>query len=124
MVLGALLLSLFFSSMAIFVIDVGLLVAGYQQLSETLQASAEDGVQLDVAQLRSSNGAIHVVDPVAARATADASMRASDVPGLMSWKVNTTANRVIVTGRVRIQLFAMPPVSIAESRAARLAYGQ
>lgn len=125
LVLGALLMAFFFVAISVFVIDTGLLEAGYQQLSETLQASAEDSAnQVDVAALRASAGKPPTLDPVAATSTADRSMAASRIPGLQSWSVRITGDRVAVTATVRVRLFVLGATSLTETRAARLAYGQ
>ena len=124
LVLGALLMAFFFVAISVFVIDTGLLEASYQQLSETLQASAEDAAnQVDVAALRAGGASPPVLDPVAARTTAERSLSASQLPGLHSWSVRITGDRVEVTATVRVRLFVLSPASLTETRAARLANG-
>jgi hypothetical protein len=107
------------------VIDTGLVEAGYAQLSETLQASAEDGASMiDEAALRSSGSKTVVLDPVAAREVADRSMRISKLPGLETWSITVEGQRVTVTARLRISLFGLGSTTITQTREARLAYGQ
>jgi hypothetical protein len=125
LVVGALLLAFFFVAISVFVIDTGLVEAGYQQLSETLQASAEDAAnQVDIAALRSNAGSQPVLDAAAARVTADGSIAASQVPGLRSWSVKVSSDRVSVTATLAVRLFVLGTASLTETRAARLAYGQ
>ncbi len=125
LVMGALLMAFFFVAISVFVIDTGLLEAGYQQLSETLQSSSEDAAnQVDVEVLRANAGAAPALDPVAARATAGRSLVASQIPGLQSWSVRIAGDRVAVTATVRVRLFVLGTTSLTETRAARLAYGQ
>ena len=45
LVLAALLLAFLFIPLSVFVIDTGLVEAGYAQLNETVQAAAEDAPQ-------------------------------------------------------------------------------
>jgi len=122
---AAFLLSLFFGALAIFVVDTGLVEAGYQQLAETVQASAEDASnEVDVAQLRASGGSVVVLDPEAARAMADRSMRASELSGLESWTVTVRGNEIAIAARLRVHLLILGTVTLTETRAARLAHGQ
>jgi len=123
LVLGAMVLAFLFVPLGVYVIDIGLVEAGYSQLSETAQASAEDGASmLDEAAYRSS-GAVKL-DPVAAREVADRSMRVSQLPGLESWTVTVQGQIVSVSARLRIPLFGLGRTTITQSRSARLAYGQ
>jgi hypothetical protein len=123
LVLGAMVLAFLFVPLGVYVIDSGLVEAGYSQLSETVQASAEDGASmLDEATYRSS-GAV-TLDPVAAREIADRSMRASHLPGLVSWTVTVQGQIVSVAAQLRIPLFGLGSTTISQTRSARLAYGQ
>ena len=57
LVLAAILFSFFFIPLAVFVVDTGLVEASYAQLTETVQAAAEDGAStLDQGLYRSSQG--------------------------------------------------------------------
>lgn len=123
LVLGAMVLAFLFVPLGVYVIDSGLVEAGYSQLSETVQASAEDGASmLNEATYRSS-GAVQL-DPVAAREVVDRSMRVSQLPGLESWTVTVQGQIVRVSARLRIPLFGLGRTTITQSRSARLAYGQ
>ncbi|MHB8507385.1 MAG: hypothetical protein ACYDGR_01890 [Candidatus Dormibacteria bacterium] len=123
LVLGAMVLAFFFVPLGVYVIDTGLVEAGYAQLSETVQMSAEDGASmLDEAAYRSSGKV--VLDPEAARAIADQSMRVSRIPGLQSWSVAIGGQTVTVTARLQIRLFALGSTTIVQTREARLVYGQ
>jgi hypothetical protein len=123
LVLGAMVLAFLFVPLGVYVIDSGLVEAGYSQLSETVQASAEDGASmLDETTYRSS-GAVKL-DPVAAREVADRSMRVSQLPGLVSWTVTVQGQIVSVSAWLRIPLFGLGSTTITQTRSARLAYGQ
>ena len=123
LVLAAMVLAFLFVPLGVYVIDSGLVESGYAQLSETLQASAEDGASMiDESAYRSSASA--VLDPASARGVADRSMRISRMPGLQSWTINVQGNTVTVTARLRVALFAVGSSTITQSRDARLAIGQ
>lgn len=123
LVLAAMVLAFLFVPLGVYVIDSGLVESGYAQLSETLQASAEDGASMiDESAYRSSGSA--VLDPVSAREVADRSMRVSRLPGLESWTINVQGKTVTVTARLRVVLFAVGSTTITQARAARLAIGQ
>jgi hypothetical protein len=123
LVLAAMVLAFLFVPLGVYVIDSGLVESGYAQLSETLQASAEDGASMiDESTYRSSGSP--VLDPTTARGVADRSMRISRLPGLQSWNINVQGNTVTVTARLRVALFAVGSSTITQSREARLAIGQ
>jgi hypothetical protein len=123
LVLAAMVLAFLFVPLGVYVIDSGLVESGYAQLSETLQASAEDGASMiDESAYRSSGSA--VLDPVSAREVADRSMQVSRLPGLESWTINVQGKTVTVTARLRVVLFAVGSTTITQARAARLAIGQ
>ncbi len=125
LVMSALVMAFLFLPLSIFVIDTALVEAGYTQLGETLQASAEDGASsIDEAIYRSSNGKTVVLDPVQATAVADQSMRLSGVPGLDSWEVVVQGSRVTITGKMSVELLVLGKATLSESRSAMLAYGQ
>lgn len=122
LVLASLVMAFLFVPLAIFVIDTGLVEAGYAQLGETLQSSAEDGASsLNETAYRQS-GAV-VLDPIQAQQVADQSMRASRLPGLDSWSVIVQGNTVTVSGTLRVPLLALGTATLSESRSATFAYG-
>jgi hypothetical protein len=122
---AAALMGLFFGALAIFVVDTGLVEAGYQQLAETVQASAEDASNaIDVAQLRASDGRVVVLDPAAVRQMADRSLKASALAGLDSWSVQVNGATVTITARLKVRLLMLGEATLTETRAARLTYGQ
>ena len=123
LVLGAMVLAFLFVPLGIYVIDSGLVEANYSQLSETLQASAEDGASmLDEAAVR-ADGTVRL-DPVAAREVVDRSMRISQLRGLDSWTVTVQGQTVSVTAHLRVELFALGGTDLTQTRSARLAYGK
>jgi hypothetical protein len=125
LVMSALVMAFLFLPLSIFVIDTALVEAGYTQLGETLQASAEDGAStIDEAVYRSSNGKTVALDPVQAKVVADRSMRVSGVPGLDSWDVVVQGSRVTITGKLSLDLLVLGKATLTESRSATLAYGQ
>ncbi len=125
LVMSALVMAFLFLPLSIFVIDTALVEAGYTQLGETLQASAEDGAStIDEALYRSSNGKTVALDPVQAEVVADRSMRASGVLGLDSWDVVVQGSRVTITGKLSLDLLVLGKATLTESRSATLAYGQ
>ncbi len=82
LVMAVFVMTFLFVPLAVYVIDSGLVEAAYVQLGETLQAAAEDGASsVDVAAFRQSGGQVVRLDPTAARAVADRSLTASQLPG-------------------------------------------
>ena len=125
LVLSALVMAFLFLPLAIFVIDTGLVEAGYTQLGETLQASAEDGASsIDEAAFRGSDGGTVRLDSAQAKQVADQSMRVSQLRGLDSWTVKTQANTVTVEGKLKVKLLVLGTATLSESRSATFAYGQ
>src|SRR5713226_1089745 len=94
LVLAAILFSFFFIPLAVFVVDTGLVEASYAQLSETVQAAAEDGAStLDQGLYRSSQGRLVQLDPTGARQITDQALRVSRLPGLTAWQVDIQIGR-------------------------------
>jgi hypothetical protein len=125
LVLSALVMAFLFLPLSIFVIDTGLVEAGYAQLGETLQASAEDGAStIDEPAFRSSDGKTLRLDAAAAQQVADRSMRVSQLHGLDSWTVSVQSNTVSVQGKLRVRLLVLGTATLTESRSATFAYGQ
>ena len=125
LVLAAMVMAFLFVPLGVYVIDSGLVEAGYAQLGETLQASAEDGASIiDENAYRQSGAKIVTLDSSLARATADRSMRVSGLPGLESWTISVSGQTVVVTARLKVHLFAAGAVTLTETKTARLAYGQ
>jgi len=113
-----------FIPLAIFLVDTSLFESAYAQLGETLQASAEDGASMvDEATLRSSNGQTVVLDPALARATADTSMSASHLAGLVSWTSTANGKRVTVTATIAVPPMVLGTAHLTASRSATFAYG-
>ena len=124
LVLSALVMTFLFIPLAIFLVDTSLFESAYAQLGETLQASAEDGAStVDEATLRSSNGQTVVLDPALARATADTSMSASHLAGLVSWTSTASRQRVTVTATIAVPLMVLGTAHLTASRSATFAYG-
>ena len=124
LVLSALVMTFLFIPLAIFLVDTSLFESAYAQLGETLQASAEDGASMvDEATLRSSNGQTVVLDPALARATADTSMSASHLAGLVSWTSTANGKRVTVTATIAVPLMVLGTAHLTASRSATFAYG-
>lgn len=125
LVLSALVMAFLFLPLAIFVIDTGLVEAGYTQLGETLQASAEDGAStIDQQALRSSDGKTVRLDAASAQQVADRSMKVSELQGLDSWTVKITGNTVSVQGKLKVKLLVLGAATLTESRSATFVYGQ
>lgn len=125
LVLSALVMAFLFLPLSVLVIDTGLVEAGYAQLGETLQASAEDGAStIDESAFRSSDGKTVLLDPVGARQMADRSMTVSQLRGLESWTVSVQGNTVSIQGRLRVKLIALGTATLTESRSATFVYGQ
>jgi hypothetical protein len=124
LVLSALVMTFLFIPLAIFLVDTSLFESAYAQLGETLQASAEDGASMvDEATLRSSNGQTVVLDPALGRATADTSMSASHLAGLVSWRSIANGQRVTVTATIAVPLMVLGTAHLTASRSATFAYG-
>ena len=124
LVLAALVMAFLFLPLSILVIDTGLVEAGYAQLGETLQASAEDGAStLDEAAFRSSDGKTVRLDPAAARSVVDRSMNISQLQGLDSWSVTVLGNTVSIQGKLKVKLLVLGTATLTESRSATFAYG-
>ena len=122
LVLASLVMAFLFVPLAVFVVDTGLVEAGYAQLGETLQASAEDGASsLNQAAYR-QNGTL-VLDPVQAQQVVDQSMQASRLPGLDKWSVIVQGNTVTVSATLHVQLLVLGTANLSESRSATFAYG-
>ena len=125
LVMSALVMAFLFLPLSVFVIDTALVDSAYAQLGETLQASAEDGASsIDVAAYRSSNGQTVRLDPVAAKAVVDRSMKAASLPGMQPWTVTIDGSHVTVSGTVSVQLMVLGTAKLSESRSAIFAYGQ
>ena len=125
LVMAALVMAFLFLPLSVFVIDTALVDSSYAQLGETLQASAEDGASsIDVAAYRSSNGQVVRLDPIAAKAVVDQSMKTASLPGVHSWTVGISGPRVTVTAAISVQLMVLGTATLTESRSAIFAYGQ
>lgn len=122
LVLAALVMAFLFVPLAVFVIDTGLVEAGYAQLGEALQASAEDGAS-SLNQVAYRESGVVALDPIAAQQVVDRSMRASNLPGLDHWSVAVQSNTVTVTGTLRIPLVALGMATLTESRSATFVFG-
>jgi hypothetical protein len=124
LVMAAAVMALLFVPLCVYVIDTALVEADYAQLGETLQASTEDGASMiDQAAYRQSNGQRVVLDPAAARATCERSLRASNLPGLDSWTITVQGNTVTATATVRVQLLVFGTGTLRETRSAGFHYG-
>ena len=125
LVLSALVMAFLFLPLSVLVIDTGLVEAGYAQLGETLQASAEDGAStIDESAFRSSDGKTVLLDAAGARQMADRSMKVSQLQGLESWTVTVQGNTVSIQGKLRVKLIALGTATLTESRSATFVYGQ
>src|SRR5437867_13315005 len=97
LVLAAVLLAFLFIPLSVFVIDTGLVEAGYAQLNETVQAAAEDGASMLNADLyRSSHGRSVELDPALAHQVTDRALAVSRLPGLLSWQIDVQGPSVTV----------------------------
>ncbi len=124
LVFSALLMTLFFLPLAVLVIDTGLVEAGYAQLSETVQAAAEDGAStLNEDLYRSTGGTAVELDAGKAQSVADRALAISRLSALGPWQVTVRGNVVTVTARQRVRLFILGAATISTTRSARLAYG-
>ncbi len=123
LVLAALLMTFFFIPLAIFVVDTGLVEAGYAQLSETVQAAAEDGASMLNEDLYRSSRVLEL-DAPRAREVADRALSISRLPGLAPWRIDVQGTRVTVTARLRVRLFGLGTTTLMTTKSAQLAYGQ
>ena len=124
LVMAVFVMTFLFVPLAVYVIDSGLVEASYVQLGETLQAAAEDGASsLDVGAFRQSSGQVVRLDPTEARAVADRSLRASQLPGLESWTISLSGNTVSVTAHMRVRLLVLGTVTLTQTKGASFAVG-
>jgi hypothetical protein len=124
LVFSALLMTLFFVPLAVLVIDTGLVEAGYAQLSETVQAAAEDGAStLNEDLYRSTGGTAVQLDAGKAQAVAGQALAISRLSAVGPWQVTVRGNVVTVTAHQRVHLFILGAATISTTRSARLAYG-
>ncbi len=124
LVFSALLMTFFFVPLAVLVIDTGLVEAGYAQLTETVQAAAEDGASMLNEDLYRSTGGTSVeLDAGKAQAVADRALTISRLSGLGSWQVTVRGNVVTVKASQRVRLFVLGAATLTTTRSARLAYG-
>jgi hypothetical protein len=124
LVFSALLMTFFFVPLAVLVIDTGLVEAGYAQLTETVQAAAEDGASMLNEDLyRSTGGTSVALDAGKAQAVADQALAISRISGLGSWQVTVRGNVVTVKASQRVRLFVLGVATLTTTRSARLAYG-
>ena len=124
LVLAALLLAFLFIPLSVFVIDTGLVEAGYAQLNETVQAAAEDGASMLNADLyRSSHGRSVELDPALARQVTDRALAVSRLSGLTSWQIEVQGTTVTVTANLTVRLFVLGGASLRTKKSARLSYG-
>ena len=124
LVMAVFVMTFLFVPLAVYVIDSGLVEASYVQLGETLQAAAEDGASsLDVGAFRQSSGQVVRLDPTEARAVADRSLRASQLPGLERWTISLSGNTVSVTAHMRVRLLVLGTVTLTQTKGASFAVG-
>jgi len=124
LVMAVFVLTFLFVPLAVYVIDSGLVEANYVQLGETLQAAAEDGASsLDVAAFRQSGGQVVRLDLAEARAVADRSLRASQLPGLESWTISVSGDTVSVTAHMRVRLLVLGTATLTQTKGASFAVG-
>lgn len=124
LVMAVFVMTFLFVPLAVYVIDSGLVEASYVQLGETLQAAAEDGASsLDVGAFRQSSGQVVRLDPTEARAVADRSLRASQLPGLERWTISVSGNTVSVTAHMRVRLLVLGTVTLTQTKGASFAFG-
>ena len=124
LVFSALLMTFFFVPLAVLVIDTGLVEAGYAQLTETVQAAAEDGASmLNEGLYRSTGGTSVELDAGKAQAVADQALTISRLSGLGSWQVTVRGNVVTVKASQSVRLFVLGAATLTTTRSARLAYG-
>jgi hypothetical protein len=124
LVFSALLMTFFFVPLAVLVIDTGLVEAGYAQLTETVQAAAEDGASMLNEDLYRSTGGTSVeLDAGKAQAVADQALAVSRLSGLGSWQVTVRGNVVTVKASQRVRLFVLGTATLTTTRSGRLAYG-
>ena len=124
LVFSALLMTFFFAPLAVLVIDTGLVEAGYAQLTETVQAAAEDGASMLNEDLYRSTGGTSVeLDAGKAQAVADQALGISRLSGLNSRQVTVRGSVVTVKASQRVRLFVLGTATLTITRSARLAYG-
>jgi hypothetical protein len=124
LVMAVFVMTFLFVPLAVYVIDSGLVEASYVQLAETLQSAAEDGASsVDVAAFRQSGGQVVRLDPTEARAVANRSLRASQLPGLESWAIGINGNTVSVTAHVRVRLLVLGTATLTQTKGASFAVG-
>ena len=124
LVMALFVLTFLFVPLAVYVIDSGLVEANYVQLGETLQAAAEDSASsLDVAAFRQSGGQVVRLDQAEARAVADRSLRASQLPGLESWTISVSGDTVSVTAHMRVRLLVLGTATLTQTKGASFAVG-
>jgi hypothetical protein len=125
LVVAAAVLAFLFVPLAVLIVDTGLVEAGYAQLGETLQASAEAGASMvDDRALRSSNGSNVDLDPSQARATAEHAVDVSGMPHLESRNVTVHGNTVTVSARARIKLLIFGSLELSGTRSASFVHGR
>ena len=124
LVMAVFVVTFLFVPLAVYVIDSGLVEASYVQLGETLQAAAEDGASsLDVAAFRQSGGQVVRLDHAEARAVADRSLRASQLPGLESWTISVSGDTVSVAAHMRVRLLVLGTATLTQTKRASFAVG-
>jgi len=122
LVLAAIVITFLFIPLAVFVVDTGLVQASYAQLTETVQAAAEDGASmLDEGLYRSSHGRVIELDATSARRIADQALTVSRLPGLGPWQVDVRGITVTVTARMKVKLFVLGTATLTTTKSARLA---
>jgi len=125
LVLAAIVITFLFIPLAVFVIDTGLVEASYAQLTETVQAAAEDGASmLDEGLYRSSHGRVIELDVSSARHITNRALTVSRLPGLGPWQVDVRGTTVTVTAHMKVKLFVLGTATLTTTKSARLAYGQ
>jgi hypothetical protein len=124
LVMAVFVMTFLFVPLAVYVIDSGLVEAAHVQLGETLQAAAEDGASsVDVAAFRQSGGQVVRLDPGEAKAVADRSLKASQLPGLQSWAIGVNGNTVTVTAHLRVRLLVLGTATLTQTKGASFAVG-
>jgi hypothetical protein len=123
--LVAAVMGLLFVPLAVFVIDTGLVEAGYAQLGETVQASAEDGASMidENAFLQSDGGRV-VLDQAAARTTSERSLRSSGLPDLEVWTITVRGSSVTVSATLRVRLLVLGTATVRQTRSATFVYAR
>jgi len=117
-------MALLFVPLCVFVIDTGLVEAEYAQLGEAVQAAAEDGASMiDQDAFIRSGGRRPVLDPAAASATSERSLRASGLTGLESVTVTVERDTVTVSATLRVRLLVLGTATVRQTRSATFVYG-